>query len=1002
VKGERSNLDFTSNIDVVRKDRILDDHDFLSKIIDPMVLPKLLDQFKKYYNTKYRFNEEQNRIYTNASLACEKNDYSWGIVLDEDDRLKPVCRCIREDCEYFGKCRPDFSRDELDVLKENEMVRLELAAIASQAAPPVGRELPGCGAEPEGDEEALVKSGGTELSRLETRAPSKIASSPLRHPAADQPLHKSAAPVSDEVRVLSLKDKAKDDPPSGAEQAGETLETEADGVTDEEQEKERGEVTEADTPPAGAEGASAAGCEDETEDANWYLMLGPYPEERIRAFIANGGIRREMLVWRDEGGTNWVRIDQADGFRDMFAAEPEASADEAAMRRADTIRETAWGEYVRGNGPTSPGQFEIIEQSEFITSPPDRRIIVNAGPGAGKTWSLIERLRHLTESEGTEPENIFVLCFSRAAVSVIETRLMEMSRCDQGKDHSSGWRGIEIRTFDSFATHMILRAIANCPNLLPKGYWLDSQDYDERIKTAIEILKKKDDMLAGYEHFIVDEMQDLVGIRAELVLRVLRSLPSSCGFSLLGDACQAIYDYQSIHDRSVMSSDSFYRALSEQYPGARRLSFSSNYRQGVELAELERMTSSYRRWILKGHYSKMNELAGKIRASLREPPVNLKQPNGDEMRKFARGGTLGILTRTNAQSITISARLRSENIEHDLLRHSESNLFGRWIADIFMDYPHETMSEMEFADVFKSKGLGNMTDDAGTFWNALLSSRPKEKRGHCEVEDLLGGIRRGARDGLLFKDVRAGNPRITISNVHRAKGREFDSVILAGEIFEDWDNQQGADEGVVLEHKVRYVSLTRARREITAVDLPSKGMIYRDRSSGRCFKAAHCNRSQWRAVGSAANDGTVRHISHFEVGFKDDVDDWEFARDKAAQDYIRREMRPDDKLVLKKCPEEHGPHIAYKVVPIANESLILGYTSKKFCDALTSAIRQIFKNNRSPMKYKYYPNELHDVYVDRLTTCVSEDMDGLVGAKIFGGMAVWTGISFFGLAKSVK
>jgi hypothetical protein len=295
-----------------------------------------------------------------------------------------------------------------------------------------------------------------------------------------------------------------------------------------------------------------------------------------------------------------------------------------------------------------------------------------------------------------------------------------------------------------------------------------------------------------------------------------------------------------------------------------------------------------------------------------------------------------------------------------------------------------------------------MADDAGMFWNALLNSPPREESGHYEVEGLLRGILLRARDELLFKDIRAGGPSITVSNVHRAKGREFDSVILAGEIFEDWNNRQGSDEDARLEHRVRYVSLTRARKEVTAADLPSKGTIHRDMISGRCFKAAHYNRSQWHTRGSEAEDGAVHHISHFEVGFRDDMDDWEFAGDKAAQDYIRSEIRPDDRLVLKKCPEGHGPHIAYKVVPIANESLALGYTSKKFCDALTSAIRQIFKNNRSPMKYKYYPNELHDVYVDRLTTCVSEERDGIDGARIFGGMAVWTGISFFGLAKSVK
>ena len=52
--------------------------------------------------------------------------------------------------------------------------------------------------------------------------------------------------------------------------------------------------------------------------------------------------------------------------------------------------------------------------------------------------------------------------------------------------------------------------------------------------------------LNGIRHFIIDEYQDLTGIRATLVLRLLEILAAGnddCGFTVLCDPDQAIHDW---------------------------------------------------------------------------------------------------------------------------------------------------------------------------------------------------------------------------------------------------------------------------------------------------------------------------------------------------------------------------------------------------------------------------------------------------------------------------
>ena len=178
--------------------------------------------------------------------------------------------------------------------------------------------------------------------------------------------------------------------------------------------------------------------------------------------------------------------------------------------------------------------FVEAEQEDIIYLPITERTIINAGPGTGKTWTLIEKIKYMLSDLETDPANILVLCFSRAAVEVIRNRLEEAA----GRDELPlNWHQIDVRTFDSFATYLLAWLQENIPGILPAGYSLEGQSYDARIHMAANILSTQKDLLAEYQHIIVDEVQDLVGVRAELVLALLRGLPDSCGFTLLGDSC---------------------------------------------------------------------------------------------------------------------------------------------------------------------------------------------------------------------------------------------------------------------------------------------------------------------------------------------------------------------------------------------------------------------------------------------------------------------------------
>ena len=620
--------------------------------------------------------------------------------------------------------------------------------------------------------------------------------------------------------------------------------------------------------------------------------------------------------------------------------------------------------------------FKETEQLTIIEQNPKERTVVNAGPGTGKTWTLIGKIKYMLSNLEISPSNILVLCFSRAAVEVIRNRLEEAADCGE---LPLNWHQVDVRTFDSFATYLIAWIQDNVPGILPDNYSLEYKDYDERIHTAADILKKQKDLFAEYEHIIVDEVQDLVGVRAELVLSLLDSLPGNCGFTLLGDSCQALYDYLAVNDSTVMSSEQFYKELFTNYRDASYYSLSHNYRQGDDLGEL---SVPYRKAILSGNDALRTTEAKKLDSELETSGLNLMRIAPDRLKSLLKAGSLGILSRTNGQALQISSWLRAQGIQHTLQKPAHSQNLAVWIARILTSAETDVIDRQEFSQLFE-KYYPAKAYLCERYWDALISTQKNPTRTHHEIEDILRGILQNARNPLLFDEPTDLSAAITVSNIHRAKGREFDSVLVLQDVLESMADEENND---LLEHKVCYVAITRAKKSVEKVSLKPQYIYISKDGTRRCFKAG--------------GYGFRKHLSHFEVGMGSDINPRTFGESEETQKYIH-DLKPDTRLKLLKCPEGTKRYVMYRIVPEDDEREVLGYTTPEFAKCMEAAIQRIYSTSRS-IEYKYYPKTFGDVYVDGLATCVSSSDRDVSGAKRYGGMYIWYGLSISGFAQMEK
>ena len=80
--------------------------------------------------------------------------------------------------------------------------------------------------------------------------------------------------------------------------------------------------------------------------------------------------------------------------------------------------------------------------------------------------------------------------------------------------------------------------------------------YNENIKKLTKMIREDkngdiSDYLETVEHLIVDEAQDIVGIRGELVLEIIGKLSDNCGVTVFSDEAQAIYGFSLDEDSIV-------------------------------------------------------------------------------------------------------------------------------------------------------------------------------------------------------------------------------------------------------------------------------------------------------------------------------------------------------------------------------------------------------------------------------------------------------------------
>jgi hypothetical protein len=436
-------------------------------------------------------------------------------------------------------------------------------------------------------------------------------------------------------------------------------------------------------------------------------------------------------------------------------------------------------------------------QEAVITASVSERLLVDAGPGTGKTEVACRRVAWLIDEAGIYPDNIRLISFTRAAVHEIRDRIGTYL---ENRDQKFT---VKIATIDSYASEII------------RGYnekFRITGTYDDSIAESLRLITTDDatsEIFEKTEHLIIDESQDIVGIRAEFLLAFIRELPKTGGVTVFSDNAQAIYDWLAQQNPELYEGNRNPLSLRipQEFPGKfREVSLKTVHR--TKSKNLIHLFTKTRDLVLLDSVDS-KEKFHRVRDEIRAKADN-------SVRKIESQNITGcnncfILYRENREVLFASEQLATT--PHRIRMKDLPWCIHPWLGICLSEFTGPIMKKQEFLDIWEQKAgiLNNNTPGPDAAW-AQLETIAGQNDGTISLRILRGKLwHQHPPDIICTREIGPEGP--IISTIHASKGREADDVRLmlpSGHREEGQSNEQNAEETRVL-----FVGATRARRRLS-------------------------------------------------------------------------------------------------------------------------------------------------------------------------------------------
>ena len=329
-------------------------------------------------------------------------------------------------------------------------------------------------------------------------------------------------------------------------------------------------------------------------------ILRRAPLEQIESIagscIAEGvrRLREGQVTWRPGHDGKYGRctilspedIDRLTGQTFLFSGFGAIEDKENGIHIAN---KTATADTISSPQEQCDNPFGLSEEQYAAVTSPEAEISVIAGPGSGKTRTLISRIAWLIGTKQIRPAQITAVTFTNKAAAELKQRLdglfpdqKAVSGIHVGTFHSLALAqlrhaGIGITLLDQEEATELKREAAEEAGsegadqvYQEKLAALEATDFDGLLKKALALSEEANADLYGYTHLLVDEFQDADPVQYDLV-RAWHGKGEGRSLFVIGDPDQSIYGFRG-------ADSTCFRRLRDDYPKLAIHNLSKNYR----------------------------------------------------------------------------------------------------------------------------------------------------------------------------------------------------------------------------------------------------------------------------------------------------------------------------------------------------------------------------------------------------------------------------------------
>ena len=503
-------------------------------------------------------------------------------------------------------------------------------------------------------------------------------------------------------------------------------------------------------------------------------------------------------------------------------------------REAEIERNVTPSKYRKLFGMLSKRQKEIIDDHE------SRCIVVAAGPGSGKTRVLVHKLASLLLLEDVKHEQLLMLTFSRAAATEFKQRLMQLI--------GNAAHFVEIKTFHSY-----------CFDLLGRVGNLD--EAGDVVKQAAEMIKngEVEPNRISKTVLVIDEAQDMSKDDYALVTALMKA-NEEMRVIAVGDDDQNIYEFRGSNSlylyELTQTEHSRFFEMTENYRSFRHIveaanDFARNIRQRIKSAPIISMSQEDGEVRIVKHPYEIHEKRVYMYQPILEDVIRLQTSNNQKATDGSsdkKNETISILTQTNEEAVIMLALLHSHGIKAKLVQSmdglrfwnlAEVRYFLKKIdqslketkSPIIPDDIWETAKHQTYQKYASSLALQYLHRSLQIFEQtnrAKYYSDLKEFVFESSVED--------------FCDITDSD--IVVSTIHKAKGHEFDHVLML------ITHPEHPTDEILRRY---YVGMTRAKQTLTI------------HTNGNLFDTLHTAQHLYDAQAYDEPNEIVLQLSHKDV-----------------------------------------------------------------------------------------------------------------------------------------